>query len=54
MPISHVGKGSIWISAEAFALVKAQAAAERRTISQVASYAIEQYVNAQRERGEGS
>ena len=52
MATTHVGRGSIWISAEAFALVKAQAAAERRTISQVASYAIEQYVNAQRERGE--
>lgn len=38
------------LSFEAYAALKVQAAAERRTLSQVASYAIIEYINANQER----
>ena len=41
---------SIWMSREVSAALKAQAKDERRTFSQVASYAIMEYIRAQRER----
>ena len=41
---------SIWMSDKTHAALKAQAQDERRTLSQVASYAIMEYIGAQRER----
>lgn len=42
----------VQLTQEAFTALKAQAAGERRTLQEVASYAIMEYVNANRERGQ--